>query len=77
MIVENNVNDNYEPTKLIDEYSVTEYYIGLSTNGNDTSANIWKIKRIWKVGNVWNSGYPNGIQLNEFIWDNRYGYNYE
>ena len=68
---------NIEPIQLIDEVSSTEFYIGLSNNGRDTSKEIWKINKITKNGNVWNtSQYPNGSQKFEFIWDNRATYTY-
>lgn len=68
---------NIEPIQLIDEVSSTEFYIGLSNNGRDTSKEIWKINKITKNGNVWNiSQFPNGSQKFEFIWDNRATYTY-
>ena len=51
-----------KPPMLIDEVSSTEYYIGVSRNGSDTSKSFWRIQKIWKIGNIWNFGYPDGDQ---------------
>jgi len=67
-----------KPTTLIDEVSLTEYYIGVSNNGNNPNSNIWQIKKIKKTGNVWNiTLYPNGSQEFKFIWNNRTEYIYK
>jgi len=74
----NNFNDNVQiydnqVSTLIDEVSTTEFYIGNSNGAKNTSAAIWKIKKIWQDGSVWNIGYPNGDQGFKFIWDDRDG----
>lgn len=65
-----------EPPMLIDELSTEEYYVGTSRNSNNQASSNWKIKRIWKVGNVWLTGYPNGDQGFNYVWDDRYSYVY-
>lgn len=66
-----------EPITLIHEVSTTEFIIGVSTNGRDTSKPIWKIKKILKTGSVWSTTlFPNGDQRFIFIWDSRIGYTY-
>lgn len=72
----NNINDNpirYDSTEsmLVDEVSSTEFYIGTTNKNKDTSAEVWRIKKIWKDGNVWNFGFPNGDQSYTFIWSAR------
>lgn len=62
---------------LIDEISSTEYYIGTSRDFSIQSAAKWRIKRIWKVGTVWLTGYPDGDQGFNYIWDNRLSYIYK
>ena len=64
---------NIEPITLIDEQSSEEYYIGVSTNGRDTSKPYWRIKKIWKDDTVWKIEFPNGDQSYTFIWDDRIG----
>ena len=76
-----NVNEdvksfNLEPTKLIDELSTTEFYVGTSKSFRDTSKANWQIKKIWKSGNVWHSGFPNGDQEFKYIWNSRLTYTY-
>ncbi len=71
-----NVSYTIEPYTLIDEASATEFYIGMSINGNAESSAVWKIKKIWKDGTVTYSGYPDGIQDFKFVWNNRTEYNY-
>jgi hypothetical protein len=66
----------HDPAMLIDEYSSTDYYIGVSQNTGDPSSSNWQIKRIWQVGSVWHFGYPNASQDFEFIWDQRLNYVY-
>ena len=66
----------FELPTLIDEASDTEYYIAHSKNGRDLSKPLWQIKRIWKIGTVWKTGYPDGNQNFEFVWDDRYSYIY-
>ena len=52
----NNFNDSFneqppyliEPVTLVDQVSSTEFYIGISNNGSDTSRPIWRIKKIWQ-----------------------------
>jgi hypothetical protein len=56
---------------LVDERSSTEYFIGNSKNGVNTSKPIWRIKKIWKIGSVWHFGFPNGNEDFTFVWDNR------
>jgi hypothetical protein len=82
----NNFNDTFngqppsviEPTILIDQLSGAEIFIGTSINGKDTSAAIWKIKKIMLDGTVWNFQFPNGDQSYSFVWDDRIsGYTYE
>ena len=77
----NNFNNNNpvpnQPTQLVDEMSSTEYYIGISVNGNNPLSPIWNIKKIWKNGTVWFTEYPNGDQSSSFIWNNRSGYTYK
>lgn len=66
-----------EPITLIHEYSSTEYYIGISNNGRDTSKNVWQIKRIVKNGDVWSvTQFPDGNQTFNYVWDNRLIYTY-
>ena len=66
-----------QPIQLVHEYSTTDFFIGVSTNGNDTSKATWQIKKITKVGDVWfTTQFPNGNQLFIFIWDNRLLYTY-
>ncbi len=68
---------NIDAVTLIDEHSDTEFYIGVSKNGGDTTKPIWRIRRIKKTGNVWCiCGYPNSDQDFIFIWDNRLTYTY-
>ena len=64
---------NFEPITLIDEQSSEEYYIGVSTNGRDTSKPYWRIKKIWKDGTVWKIQFPDGDQTYIFILDDRIG----
>lgn len=67
-----------EPVTLVHEYSTTEYYVGVSTNGRDTSKATWQIKKISKSGDVWNlNKFPNGDQSFKYIWDERLTYIYE
>ena len=66
-----------EPITLIHENSSTEYYIGTSNNGRDTSKEIWQIKKIVKIGDVWSvTQFPNGNQEFKFKWDDRLIYTY-
>ena len=68
---------NIEPITLIDEQSSEEYYIGVSTNGRDTSKPNWRIKKIWRDGTVWKIQFPDGDQSYLYVWDNRIsGYTY-
>ena len=60
-----------EPTVLIDEVSSTEYYIGTSKSFNSQSAANWRINIIWQEDTVWMSGYPNGDQSFNFVWNDR------
>jgi hypothetical protein len=70
-------NPKFEPVTLIHTYSETEYYIGVSNNGHDTSREIWQIKKMSKVGDVWYvTQFPNGSQLFNYVWDNRLIYTY-
>jgi hypothetical protein len=82
----NNFNDNFngqpptviEPTTLIDQVSGAEIYIGVSLNGNNPSAAIWRIKKIVLDITVWKFQYPNGDQSYSFVWDDRIsGYTYQ
>ena len=71
------VIQTYDPITLIDEVSSTEYYIGVSNNGNSQSRPVWSIKKIKKTGNVWNiTLFPNGLQTSTFVWNNRAIYTY-
>ena len=72
----NNQQIDFEVPTLIDEMSETEYYVGVSINGGNPYANSWKIKRIMKNGNVWSTTYPSADQGFNFIWSDRYSYNY-
>jgi hypothetical protein len=67
---------NFEPIVLIDEVSSTEYYIGVSNNGNNQGGANWKIKKISQVSTVWKTEFPNGDQSFAFIWNSRGGYIY-
>lgn len=66
-----------ESPVLIDELSAEEFYIGTSRDYSIQSAPKWKIKRIWKVGSVWMTGYPNGDQGFNYVWDDRLSYVYK
>ena len=67
-----------EPTTLVHEYSATEFYVGVSTNGSDTSKATWQIKKISKSGDIWNlNRFPGGDQSFKYIWDERLVYIYE
>ena len=69
---------NIEPITLVNEFSSTEYYIGVSNNGSDTSKPIWLIRKISKVADVWAvTQYPDGNQTFEYIWDSRFLYTYK
>jgi abortive infection bacteriophage resistance protein len=68
---------HYDPTKLVDEISSTEIYIGISNNDNNETASTWQIKKIWQDGTVWKFEYPNGKQDFIYAWSNRFGYDYE
>ncbi len=66
-----------EPITLIDEYSSTVFYIGVSSNGRDTAKTTWQIKKIEQIGTVWSvTKFPNGDQSFKFAWDSRTGYTY-
>jgi hypothetical protein len=66
-----------ESITLIHEYSSTEYYIGVSNNGRDTSRATWQIRKIVKLGDVWAvTQYPDGDQLFKYVWDDRLTYTY-
>jgi hypothetical protein len=68
---------NFLPITLIHELSDTEYYIGISNNGNFTDRNCWQIRKIVKNGSVWETTlYPDGSQLSLFKWDDRLTYIY-
>lgn len=75
----NNFNDSFneqppyliEPVTLVDQVSSTEFYIGISNNGSDTSRPIWRIKKIWQDNTVWKFQFPNGDQSFLYIWDDR------
>jgi hypothetical protein len=82
----NNFNDSYngqppaaiEPIMLVDQFSPGEIYIGISVNGNDGAAPVWKIKKILLDGTVWKFQFPNGDQSYSFVWDDRIsGYTYQ
>lgn len=62
---------NIELLPIVDEVSDTEFYIGTSGSFNNTSAAVWRIKKIWQDGSVWMSGYANGDQGFNFVWDLR------
>lgn len=67
-----------EPITLVHEYSTTEFYVGVSNNGNDTSKANWQIKKISKSGNVWNlNKFPDGDQSFKYVWDDRLTYIYK
>lgn len=67
-----------EPITLVHEYSATEFYVGVSTNGSDTSKATWQIKKISKSGDIWNlNRFPGGDQSFKYIWDERLVYIYE
>lgn len=71
--------DSYkvEPITLVQEFSSTEYYIGVSRNGWDTSKAHWQIRRILKTGSTWAvTLYPDGDQSFKYIWDDRLSYLY-
>ena len=79
--MEINANENIQhhqilPSRLIDEVSSTEYYIGTSRSFSDESKANWRIQRIYKVGNVWRFGFPDGDQTFNYVWADRYGYVY-
>jgi len=68
---------DFQPIELIHEAGATEFYFGLSNNGNDTSKPIWQIKKISKSGDVWATAlFPDGNQMFSFIWDERLSYTY-
>jgi hypothetical protein len=66
-----------QPTSLIEEVSLTEYYIGTSVNGKIQTAPTWVIKKVWKDGTVWNVGFPSGDQGGNYAWTERGTYTYE
>lgn len=66
-----------EPYLLVDEVSLTTFYIGTSKSFSDQAKANWRIKKIWKDGNVWMFGYPNGSQDFGFSWTDRAGYTYK
>jgi len=77
LLPENQVTHHIEkPAMLIDELSSTEYYIGTSRRGGNTSISSWRIQKIWKIGNIWYFGYPDGNQSFDFVWTDRYNYTY-
>lgn len=78
-MLENNMNENpinYSPTKLIDEVSDSEYYIGISDNGNTKSASTWEIQKCIKTGTIWEFLYPDGDQGFSYVWNDRTSYTY-
>lgn len=62
---------NIEPSVLIDVVSSIEFYIGTSKSFNNPSVANWRIKKIWQIGTVWMSGYADGDQGFNSIWDDR------
>lgn len=66
-----------QPITLVHEYSPTEYYVGVSTNGSDTSKANWQIKKMSKSGDIWTvNRFPNGDQSFKYVWDDRLIYIY-
>lgn len=67
----------FEPHVLIDEYSTTEIYYGVSNNSGDINSHNWRIRRALKSGTVWSFKYPEGNQGFDYVWSARLTYDYK
>jgi hypothetical protein len=67
---------NIEPILLIDNLSEFEVYVGYSNKNNNQTKPNWRIKRFTNVDGIHHFGFPNGNQNFEFIWNDRFTYNY-
>ena len=74
--MENKINLNYEPYEIFEEESDSVFYMGIARQ-SATNIACWKIKKMWKINNIWKSGFPEGKQCFDYIWDNRKDYTYE
>ena len=76
--MEDGINYNeptYEPYQIFDVVSDDVFYIGISGQGNTSSA-TWKIKKFWTINGITKMGFPDGSQDSIFKWNNRTNYTY-
>lgn len=78
----NNFQDNtkiydLEPYVLIDGFTGTTQYTGVSISFNDVNKLIWKIKKEWVIGNIQYMGFPDGDQSYLYAWSGRTGHTYK
>jgi len=68
---------NVEPTRIIDNLSDIEVYIGTSSGLRIESEAIWRIKRYVNINGIRKFAYPNGKQDFNYVWKDRFTYNYQ
>jgi len=68
---------NLEPILLIDNLSDNEVYIGTSRGLRIENKTIWRIKRYTNVNGIRKFAYPNGKQDFNYVWNDRFTYNYQ
>lgn len=75
-LLDNHVHGTIITDTLIEDLSLTSFYVGHATNNATTSEPFWQIKKVIETGDVINFYFADGTENYDKIWDNRSSYNY-